>query len=192
MPGDTFDIRTTTRSELIDVTPLVRSAVRKSGVANGIACVFCPHTTAGLTIQENSDPRVRTDLSEHLAKLVPHDGPYINADNNSDAHIKSSMVGASLTIVIEGGKPVLGTWQAVYFCEFDGPRQPPPEGDGPSADRPADEPIRAARGARTADRRGLRREVNRAGPSCVRMRICATAPGSSPASPVSVSPSRAI
>jgi secondary thiamine-phosphate synthase enzyme len=120
--AETFDIRTTTRAEVIDVTTLVRSAIRKSGVTSGIACVFCPHTTAGLTIQENSDPRVRQDLSEHLSKLVPHDGPYVNADNNSDAHIKSSMVGASLTLIIDGGKPVLGTWQAVYFCEFDGPR----------------------------------------------------------------------
>ncbi len=120
--SETFDIRTTTRAEVIDVTALVRGAVRKSGVTAGIACVFCPHTTAGLTIQENSDPRVRQDLSEHLGKLVPHDGGYANADDNSDAHIKSSLVGASLTLIVEAGKPVLGTWQAVYFCEFDGPR----------------------------------------------------------------------
>ena len=84
--------------------------------------VFIPHTTAGVTIQENSDPQVRTDLSDHLSKLVPHDGPYVNADNNSDAHIKSSLIGASITLIVEGGKPVLGTWQAIYFCEFDGPR----------------------------------------------------------------------
>jgi secondary thiamine-phosphate synthase enzyme len=120
--AETFDIRTTSRTEVIDVTALVRAAVRKSGVSGGIACVFCPHTTAGLTIQENSDPRVRTDLSEHLDKLVPHDGPYVNADNNSDAHIKSSLVGASLTLIVDGGRPLLGTWQAIYFCEFDGPR----------------------------------------------------------------------
>jgi secondary thiamine-phosphate synthase enzyme len=120
--GETFDIRTTTRNEVIDVTTLVRAAVRKSGVASGIACVFCPHTTAGLTIQENSDPRVRADLTEHLARLVPPDGPYHTADGNSDSHIKSTVVGASLTLIVDGGKPVLGTWQAVYFCEFDGPR----------------------------------------------------------------------
>jgi secondary thiamine-phosphate synthase enzyme len=117
-----LDVRTTTRIETIDITSLVRAAVRKSGIDAGIACVFCPHTTAGLTIQENSDPQVRTDLSEHLSELVPHDGPYVNADNNSDAHIKSSLVGASLALIVEAGKPVLGTWQAVYFCEFDGPR----------------------------------------------------------------------
>jgi secondary thiamine-phosphate synthase enzyme len=117
-----LDVRTTTRIETIDITSLIRAAVRKSGIDAGLACVFCPHTTAGLTIQENSDPRVRTDLTGHLSKLVPHDGPYVNADNNSDAHIKSSLVGASLTVIVDGGKPQLGTWQAIYFCEFDGPR----------------------------------------------------------------------
>jgi secondary thiamine-phosphate synthase enzyme len=115
--SETFDIRTTTRAEVIDVTALVRGAVRKSGVTSGIACVFCPHTTAGVTIQENSDPRVRQALSEHLSSTVPRAG-----EENMDAHIKSSLVGASLTLIVEGGKPVLGTWQAVYFCEFDGPR----------------------------------------------------------------------
>ena len=117
-----LDVRTTTRIETIDITSLIRAAVRKSGIDAGIACVFCPHTTAGLTIQENSDPQVRADLTSHLSKLVPHDGPYVNADNNSDAHIKSSVIGASLTVIIDGGKPALGTWQAIYFCEFDGPR----------------------------------------------------------------------
>jgi secondary thiamine-phosphate synthase enzyme len=117
-----LDVRTTTRIETIDITSLVRAAVRKSGIDAGLACVFCPHTTAGLTIQENSDPQVRADLSGHLSKLVPHDGPYVNADNNSDAHIKSSVIGASLTVIVDGGKPMLGTWQAIYFCEFDGPR----------------------------------------------------------------------
>lgn len=117
-----FDVRTTTRTETIDITSLVRSAIRKSGVDSGIVCVFCPHTTAGLTIQENSDPKVKTDLTEQLSRLVPHDGTYVSAEANSDAHIKSSIIGASLSLIIDGGKPVLGTWQALYFCEFDGPR----------------------------------------------------------------------
>ena len=117
MRTETFDVRTTTRVETIDVTSLVRAAIRKSGVDGGLCCVFCPHTTAGLTIQENSDPLVKSDLLDHLGKLVP-----VTANNNSDAHIKSSVVGASLTLIVEAGKPVLGTWQAVYFCEFDGPR----------------------------------------------------------------------
>jgi secondary thiamine-phosphate synthase enzyme len=122
MPTETLDLRSSTRIETIDITSLVRAAIRKSGIDGGIACIFCPHTTAGLTIQENSDPRVRTDLAQQLSTLVPHDGAYVNADNNSDAHIKSSLVGASLTVIVEAGKPVLGTWQAIYFCEFDGPR----------------------------------------------------------------------
>ncbi len=122
MPTETLDLRSSTRIETIDITSLVRAAVRKSGVEGGIACIFCPHTTAGLTIQENSDPRVRTDLGDQLSRLVPHDGEYVNADNNSDAHIKSSLVGASLAVIVESGKPALGTWQAIYFCEFDGPR----------------------------------------------------------------------
>jgi secondary thiamine-phosphate synthase enzyme len=122
MAIETLDVRTTTRIETIDITSLVRAAIRKSGVDSGLACIFCPHTTAGITIQENSDPRVKSDLSAQLSKLVPHDGPYANADNNSDAHIKSSLVGSSLTLIIDNGKPVLGTWQALYFCEFDGPR----------------------------------------------------------------------
>jgi len=120
-----LDVRTTTRIETIDITSLVRSAIRKSGIDGGIACVFCPHTTAGLTIQENSDPKVRGDLAEHLSRLVPPPHgvvTYAKADNNSDAHIKSSLVGASLSLIVEAGKPVLGPWQAVYFCEFDGPR----------------------------------------------------------------------
>jgi secondary thiamine-phosphate synthase enzyme len=120
-----LDVRTTTRIETIDITSLVRAAIRKSGVDAGIACVFCPHTTAGLTIQENSDPKVRGDLNAHLSRLVPApDGvvTYAKTDNNSDAHIKSSLVGASLSLIVDAGKPVLGQWQAVYFCEFDGPR----------------------------------------------------------------------
>jgi secondary thiamine-phosphate synthase enzyme len=117
-----FDVRTTTRIETIDITSLVRAAVRKSGVDSGLACIFCPHTTAGLTIQENSDPKVKTDLNAHLGHIVPQVGTYVSAEANSDAHIKSSIIGASLTLIIDGGKPVLGTWQALYFCEFDGPR----------------------------------------------------------------------
>jgi secondary thiamine-phosphate synthase enzyme len=119
---ETFDIRTTSRVETIDVTSLVRTAIRKSGVDGGLCVVFCPHTTAGLTIQENSDPQVRTALTEHLAVAVPHDASEVTAANNSDAHVKSSLLGAQVTLIVEAGKPLLGTWQAIYFCEFDGPR----------------------------------------------------------------------
>jgi secondary thiamine-phosphate synthase enzyme len=117
---DTLDVRTTTRVETIDITSLVRSAIKKSGIDSGIACVFCPHTTAGLTIQENSDPQVRAELMDHLTNVAPRSESA--GTGNNDAHVKSSLVGVSLTLIVEGGKPVLGSWQAVYFCEFDGPR----------------------------------------------------------------------
>src|SRR6188474_933667 len=108
MPAtEVFDVRTTTRIETIDITSMVRAAVRKSGIESGLACIFCPHTTAGLTIQENSDPKVKTDLNSHLGQLVPHDGTYVSAEANSDAHIKSSLMGASLSLIVDGGKPLL-------------------------------------------------------------------------------------
>ena len=119
---ETFDIRTTSRVETIDVTSLVRAAIRKSGVDGGLCVVFCPHTTAGLTIQENSDPQVKAAVNEHLARIVPHDATEVTATNNSDAHVKSSLIGAQVTVIVDGGKPLIGTWQAIYFCEFDGPR----------------------------------------------------------------------
>jgi secondary thiamine-phosphate synthase enzyme len=118
----TIDIKTTTREEMIDVTALVRGAVRKAGVERGLVLVFCPHTTAGVTVQENSDPTVKQDMLAHLRKLVPKDAGFAHAEDNSDAHIKSSLTGVSLSLIIEGGRPVLGHWQALYFCEYDGPR----------------------------------------------------------------------
>jgi secondary thiamine-phosphate synthase enzyme len=119
---ETIDVRTTTRSETIDITSLVRAAVKRSGVESGIAVVFCTHTTAGLTIQENSDPHVKAALIAHLTHTVPHGAGAVSAATNADAHIKSSLIGASLAPVVDAGRPVLGTWQAIYFCEFDGPR----------------------------------------------------------------------
>ena len=119
---ETFDIRTTSRVETIDVTSLIRAAIRKSGVDGGLCCVFCPHTTAGLTVQENSDPHVKAALNEHLAQTVPNDAGSVAAASNHNAHIKSSLIGAQLTLIVEAGKPLLGTWQAIYFCEYDGPR----------------------------------------------------------------------
>jgi secondary thiamine-phosphate synthase enzyme len=123
MPGlETIDVKTTTRSEMIDITALIRGAVKRSGVASGIACIFCPHTTAAVAIQENSDPTVKADMVRHLGLVVPREAGSDRPDQNSDAHIKGSLVGQSLTIIVEGGKPQLGNWQAVFFCEFDGPR----------------------------------------------------------------------
>ena len=117
-----LEIRTTTREEMVDVTALVRGALKRAGVERGLAVVYCPHTTAGVTVQENSDPTVKADMINHLRKLVPKDAGFVHAEDNSDAHIKCSLVGVSTTLIVENGKPLLGHWQAIFFCEFDGPR----------------------------------------------------------------------
>jgi len=116
----TIKLRTNKRAEFLDITSQVEEKVRE--VAKGICLVFCPHTTAGLTINENADPDVQKDILAHLEKMVPEQGRFRHAEGNSDAHIKSSLLGFSLQIIIDQGKLVLGTWQGVYFCEFDGPR----------------------------------------------------------------------
>jgi secondary thiamine-phosphate synthase enzyme len=116
-------IETHAREEMVDITERVAAAVRQSGMADGVAVVYCPHTTAGLTIQENADPDVTTDLLGHLRRLVPRLAEFRHGEGNSDAHIKSTLVGASQTIPFSGGNLRLGTWQAIYFCEFDGPRR---------------------------------------------------------------------
>jgi secondary thiamine-phosphate synthase enzyme len=118
----TLEIRTTTREEMVDVTALVRSAIKRAGIERGLAVVYCPHTTAGVTVQENSDPTVKSDMLAHLRKLVPKNAGFAHAEDNSDAHIKCSMVGVSTTLIVEATKPQLGHWQAIFFCEFDGPR----------------------------------------------------------------------
>jgi secondary thiamine-phosphate synthase enzyme len=107
---------------LIEITDKIQEAVSKTRVAEGICVIFCPHTTAGLTINENADPSVRQDIAAALNKTVPENADYRHSEGNSDSHIKSSLFGSSLTIVIEAGKLVLGTWQGIYFCESDGPR----------------------------------------------------------------------
>jgi secondary thiamine-phosphate synthase enzyme len=117
-----IELRTTKREEMIDITSLVRSTVKRAGVTSGVAWIFAPHTTAGVTLQENTDPTVKSDLLGQLARLIPRDGPFQHSEQNSDSHIKSSLVGASQAVFIAGGKLVLGTWQAIWFCEFDGPR----------------------------------------------------------------------
>jgi secondary thiamine-phosphate synthase enzyme len=119
---ETIDVKTTTRAEMVDITALVRAAIRRAKVESGIACVFCPHTTAAVTVQENSDPTVKADMVRHLAVVVPREAGSDRPGQNSDAHMKASLVGASLTVPIDQGKPVFGTWQAVFLCELDGPR----------------------------------------------------------------------
>jgi len=116
-------IRSSRRVEMIDITEAVENAVRESGVTEGLVIVSCLHTTAGLTINENADPDVVRDMTAHLATLVPENGDFAHAEGNSDAHIKSSLLGASLPLIVEDGRLTLGTWQGLYFCECDGPRQ---------------------------------------------------------------------
>ncbi|MBP1744981.1 MAG: hypothetical protein H6Q58_1959 [Firmicutes bacterium] len=108
--------------ELIDITETVRKEVEKSGVSEGMAYVFVPHTTAGVTINENADPDVTADIIAGLNKVIPVIGNYRHVEGNSHAHIKSSLMGASCCVMVENGMLKLGTWQAIYFCEFDGPR----------------------------------------------------------------------
>jgi secondary thiamine-phosphate synthase enzyme len=110
------------RNELIDITANVVDLVKKSGVTSGVVYLCCLHTTAGITINEGADPDVRRDISRFFEHLVPVDAPFDHSEGNSDAHVKSSLVGVSETVFISGGRLLLGTWQAIYFCEFDGPR----------------------------------------------------------------------
>ncbi len=110
------------RVELIDITSQVQNIVKRSGVKEGVCYVYVPHTTAAVTINENADPSVINDIQNYLNKLVPFDGPYSHAEGNSDAHIKTSLVGCSKIIVVTNGDLLLGTWQGIFFCEFDGPR----------------------------------------------------------------------
>jgi secondary thiamine-phosphate synthase enzyme len=118
-----IDLQTGRRDEFVDVTARVAEAVRSAGLREGWALVYCHHTTAGVTINENADPDVVTDVLEVLRRLVPRDDGYRHVEGNSDGHVKASLVGSSVTIPIADGRLALGTWQAVYFCEFDGPRQ---------------------------------------------------------------------
>ncbi len=118
----TIAVSSKSRTEFVDITEEIRDAVEKSGVKDGVCTIFVPHTTAGVTINEGADPSVKRDIVTALNKLVPFEGDYKHSEGNSAAHIKATMVGASLTCLIDNGKLVLGTWQSIYFCEFDGPR----------------------------------------------------------------------
>ena len=118
----TFQVRTSKQTEFIDITQSVQEAVKKTGVEDGICIIFIPHTTAAVTINENADPSVVQDILMELNKMVPFKDEYHHMEGNSPAHIKASLVGCSQFILIESGKLVLGTWQGIFFCEFDGPR----------------------------------------------------------------------
>ena len=117
-------VRTRKRAELVDITAELEAVLRESGVAEGILVAQSLHTTAGLTINENADPDVRQDLVAKLERLVPKEEPfYRHAEGNSDSHLKTSFFGPSLTVIVSGGELVLGRWQGIYFCEWDGPRE---------------------------------------------------------------------
>ena len=118
----TLSINTRDRSEMIDITSKVEEELKRSGLKDGVCFLFVPHTTAGITINESADPSVATDIQAMLNKLIPWEGSYRHLEGNSAAHIKSSLIGNSVMVFVESGHLKLGTWQGIFFCEFDGPR----------------------------------------------------------------------
>ena len=125
MPIVRLEVRTTAAGQLVEITAQVREAIRASAIADGLAVVWCAHTTAGITVQENADPDVARDFLLAFENAVPRHaarGEYRHGEGNSDAHVKAAMVGTSATLIVERGAPILGTWQGIFLCEFDGPR----------------------------------------------------------------------
>jgi secondary thiamine-phosphate synthase enzyme len=116
-------LRTTKRVEFIDITERVEKVIKDNKIESGICYIFCPHTTAGLTINENADPSVVEDIVSVLDKIVPQSLPYRHSEGNSPAHVKATLVGNHVAVFVEKNSLVLGTWQGIYFCEFDGPRE---------------------------------------------------------------------
>jgi secondary thiamine-phosphate synthase enzyme len=119
---ESIQIKTGRRVEFLDITSRVQAAVKQSGITSGVCHVFVPHTTAGVTINENADPDVIRDIIRELDKIVPLEDNYAHAEGNSAAHLKSSLMGCAQQVLIEDGRLALGTWQSLFFCEFDGPR----------------------------------------------------------------------
>ncbi|WP_455382300.1 secondary thiamine-phosphate synthase enzyme YjbQ [Salinispira pacifica] len=122
MSHTNHSLSTSRRSEFVDITGEVRNAVRNSGIKEGICVVYVPHTTAGVTINEHADPSVARDILKHYDHMVPEGYEYTHAEGNADSHIKTTMTGPSVTLIVEQGDLMLGTWQGVFFCEYDGPR----------------------------------------------------------------------
>lgn len=122
MPSGKFAVTTNRQMEFVDITAQVAGAVRDSGIVDGLCCVYNPHTTAGLTINEGADPAVQADIIGVLRRLIPLDYPYKHLEGNSPAHVMASLMGSSVSVPVEGGRLQLGTWQKIFFCEFDGPR----------------------------------------------------------------------
>jgi secondary thiamine-phosphate synthase enzyme len=117
-----LSIRTSSHAELIDITGKVQSFIKDAKLVDGVVTVYVPHTTAGVTINENADPSVKADILMELDKNIPLNDNYSHLEGNSAAHIKASLMGPSVTVIVEAGRLVLGTWQGIFFCEFDGPR----------------------------------------------------------------------
>ncbi len=120
---ESLSIRTSQREELATITSQVQDIVTRKGWQDGAVLLYCPHTTGAVTVNEDADPSVKRDITANLAKLIPRRGDYRHAEGNSDAHIKSSLFGCEQLLIVENGKLQLGTWQGVFFCEFDGPRK---------------------------------------------------------------------
>ncbi|MGO9612533.1 MAG: secondary thiamine-phosphate synthase enzyme YjbQ [Dissulfurispiraceae bacterium] len=118
----TLNIRSKAKTEFIDITEEVQKTIRESEISGGTCHLYVPHTTAGITINEGADPSVKRDILTTLNRIFPFEGDYHHIEGNSAAHIKSTVIGVSLFVLIDDGKAMLGTWQAIYFCEFDGPR----------------------------------------------------------------------
>lgn len=118
----TLTIKSRSKTEFIDITEDIHEAIKGSGIKSGVCYIYVPHTTAGITINEGADPSVKRDIITTINKIIPFEGDYQHIEGNSAAHIKSTAVGVSLFVMVEDSKPLLGTWQSVYFCEFDGPR----------------------------------------------------------------------
>jgi len=118
----TISIKTNNRMQMLDITDIVQKEIKDIGLTNGICVCYVPHTTAGITINEGADPAVCHDIIEKLDELIPRGGKYRHLEGNADSHIKTTIVGSSVTIIVDKGSLVLGTWQRIFFCEFDGPR----------------------------------------------------------------------
>ena len=122
MGWTTFEVRTHRRAQMVDITEQVAAEVNRSGIVDGVCHVYVPHTTAGVTVNEGADPDVAGDVESHLAELVPKEAAFEHAEGNSDSHIKTVLTGPSCAVPVRGGKLGLGRWQAIFLCEWDGPR----------------------------------------------------------------------
>jgi len=117
-----INVRSKSRIEFIDITGIIQEVVKEAGITNAVCYLYVPHTTAGITINEGADPSVQRDIQNTLSRLIPYEMNYFHREGNADAHVKSTIVGTSVNVIVDEGKLLLGTWQSIFFCEFDGPR----------------------------------------------------------------------